>query len=89
MTRSSQLHVSRRSLDRFLPKPEDYVHCRYIAPCTGTVVSVYLHRIVSVERLTLRLNRHSSTATREQLSPDLRANAVVTVGEQQIQESLI
>lgn len=46
--------------------------------------SVHLHRVVSVERLALWLDGHTSPATRKQLSPNFRCDFEVTMGEQQV-----
>lgn len=50
--------------------------------------SIHEHRVITVECGTLLLNSHSLSSASQQLSPDLRRNRVVAVGQQQVQQRL-
>lgn len=52
------------------------------APLSGSRIN--LHRIVSIKSLSLRLNWDASATACNQLSPNLRPDRRVAVGEQQI-----
>lgn len=77
--KSAQAHYKHRNAGRI----STYIRCKHVPPSQHCFISrVDGHGIVAVKTHVLRLQGNTTPSTRQELPPNLRSNARVTMGQQ-------
>ena len=94
----SVIHVNKASLAILIPIPAYFpgTRMRVYLQTPHRILSllveprllVHLHRVISIKRRPSLLQRDASPTPRKELSPDLRGNLVMSVAQEEIQQSL-